>query len=256
MRVSSDCTDSLDSSSAFAVAISGRGRSPELCLLLLLLFDFFRRCRFSAGCREIDVRKVSSSRSVGVVMGLATGEEEESEESNDPEVIVEIEEVLSMVFKPLRDKLRNDDEELSVFPEATLSNDALDNSDKDDADVRREDLPSGWFLRDVTWPSLIRLRFEMDCNTRSGSSTCIVLLKASRPAEAADDALFGANASEGQLVVLADEVAERGRAVPQPPRSAFFGRSVFLSAVDEEDGRSNDIARNLNESFDLTVARI
>ena len=35
---------------------------------------------------------------------------------------------------------------------------------------------------------------------------------------------------------FAEEVADRGRTLA-PPRSTFFGRSVFLSTVDEDDGR-------------------
>ena len=64
--------------------------------------------------------------------------------------------------------------------------------------------------------------------------TCIVLLKALRPAVARAAPAAASLALRGCHVApaFAEELAERGRA--WPPRSIFFGRSVFLSDVDDE----------------------
>lgn len=59
---------------------------------------FFRRLDFSAGWRRIDVKNVSSSRSVGVVMGST----KEGSEDSDAVEIVEVDDADERVFRLLR----------------------------------------------------------------------------------------------------------------------------------------------------------
>ena len=183
----------------------------------------FRREDCCAGCRTIEVKNVSSSRSVGVVMG-STCEDSEEREAAD---IVDVDDPEARVFLlPRDDELREEEED-----EDEEEEDARKDRWRDGC--RRDERRASRLARS---PSLIWLR-EMDCSTGSGSRTCIVLLKALRPAvaRAAPAAaslvpLDGCHAAPA----FAEELAERGRA--RLPRSIFFGRSVFLSDVDDEDG--------------------
>ena len=68
-----------------------------------------------------------------------------------------------------------------------------------------------------------------------------MLLKPAAPPSAAPPAPVDEGAQAAPT--FAEEVADRGRTLA-PPRSTFFGRSVFLSTVDEDDGRIVLTAQN------------